>query len=142
MEYVTSKKFTLPDTADDLANGAWFNMWTKKFWPYDELEPEDILYWYESPSRNIVWRSKVLDVIRFRYERKEVVEERLKLAPVDVAQAYFVDGPESGFCLSYKVQALERLCLPKPDDFRFPQMGWLRIDDDFARAWPNLMPAR
>src|SRR5262245_59157429 len=117
MAFVTSRNFVLPDTPEGLTNGIWFNMWSKKLWPYNELEPGDTLFWYESPSRCIVWRSKVVDVIRFLYERKKDVENKLKLTTVQATQPYFVDGPESGFCLSYKVEALERVNLPKPDDF-------------------------
>jgi hypothetical protein len=136
--FVTSKRFRLPDTPDELTNGKWFNMWTKRLWPYNELEPGDTLLWYESPNRVIVWRSKVVDVNRFPYEEKNTVAERLNLTPGQAAQPYFLDGPESGFCLWYNVEALERLNLSKPDDFRFPQVGWLRIDGDVATEWPAL----
>jgi hypothetical protein len=81
-----------------------------------------------------------LDVIRFPFERKKDVEDRLKLTTVQAAQPYFVDAPDSGFCLSYKVEALERVSLPKPDDFRFPQQGWLRVDDELAEEWLGLAP--
>jgi hypothetical protein len=141
MAIVTSKRFVLPDTPEGLNDGVWFNMWAKKLWPYEELEHGDTLFWYESPSRCIVWRSKVVDVIRFPYERKKDVETKLKLTTVDAAQPYFVDAPDSGFCLSYRVEAIERVNLPKPEAFRFPQQGWLRIDDEVAEQWPGLAPA-
>jgi len=70
MAFVTSRNFTLPDTPDGLTNGLWFNMWAKKLWSYNELEPGHTLYWYESPSRCIVWRSKVMEVIRSRTSGK------------------------------------------------------------------------
>jgi len=107
MAFVTSRNFTLPDTPDGLTNGLWFNMWAKKLWSYNELEPGHTLYWYESPSRCIVWRSKVMEVIRFPYKRKDEVEKKLQLTNVQAAQPYFVDAPESGFCLSYKVKRLK-----------------------------------
>jgi hypothetical protein len=82
----------------------------------------------------------VVEVLRFPYESKKGVEDRLKLTAIDIAQPYFVDAPESGYCLSYKVQALERVHLPKPDGFRFPQTGWLRVDEDVLQEWPELAP--
>jgi len=138
MAFVTSRNYILPDTPEGLTHGLWFNMWAKKLWPYNELEPGDALYWYESPSSCIVWRSKVIEVIRFSYQRKDEVEKKLRLTSLQAAQAYFVDAPESGFCLSYKVEALARLTLPKPEDFRFPRQGWLRVGDDLAAEWPGL----
>src|SRR5271166_1727344 len=50
MTLVTSRNYVLPDNPDAFSNGLWFNLWTKKLWPYNELEPGDTLYWYESPS--------------------------------------------------------------------------------------------
>ena len=79
---VTSKNYFLPDDADAFSNGLWFNLWTKKQWPYKELERGDTLFWYESPSKHIVWKSQVVEVLRFSYESKKEVEEKLNLTPV------------------------------------------------------------
>jgi len=135
---VTSKNYFLPDDADAFSNGLWFNLWTKKQWPYKELERGDTLFWYESPSKHIVWKSQVVEVLRFSYESKKEVEEKLNLTPVQVAQEYFVDGPDAGFCLSYKVATIERLSIPRPDDFKFPRLGWLKVSPEVIAAWPGL----
>jgi putative restriction endonuclease len=113
-------------------------MWSRKLRPYNELQPGDTLFWYEAPTRRIVWRSKVTYVGRFPYKRKSEVIRTLGLTTEQAGQAYFVNAPDTGFCLSYKVKALDRMDLPKSDDFRFPQQGWLRVDDDLARRWPGL----
>jgi hypothetical protein len=141
MTFITSKRFVLPDTPEGLTNGLWFNMWARKFWPYNELEPGAVLFWYETPNRCIVWRSKVVDVIRFPYGRKKEVEDKLQMTVVQVAHPYFVDAPDLGFCLSYKVKALERISIAKPDDFQFPQLGWLRVDSALRGKWPGLAPS-
>lgn len=138
MSSVTSRNYTLPDDADAFSNGLWFNLWTKKLWPYNELEPGDTLYWYESPSKCIVWKSRVVDVLRFSYETKKEVEQKLNLTPVQAAQDYFVDGPEAGYCLSYKVAAIQRVGMPRPDDFKFPHQGWLKVSQEVVAAWPGL----
>jgi hypothetical protein len=65
MSLVTSRNYIPPDDPDAFSNGLWFNLWTKKLWPYNELEPGDTLYWYESPSKCIVWKSRVVGVLRF-----------------------------------------------------------------------------
>ncbi len=43
MAFVTSRNFVLPDTTEGLSSGTWFNMWSKKFWPYNELDSGDTL---------------------------------------------------------------------------------------------------
>lgn len=137
MEYITSRGFTLPKTADGFADSLWFNLWRYKLWPYKELIVGDALYWYESPSRRIVWKSRLAEVDRFPYESKEALQSRLeaRFGPFDTAQSYFVDAAEEGYCLAYKATPLDRLSLPKPDDIRFPQPGWLQVDDDIASSW-------
>jgi hypothetical protein len=138
MSWVTSRNYVLPDDADAFSNGLWFNLWTKKLWPYNELEPGDTLYWYESPSKCIVWKSRVVEVLRFSYQTKKEVEQKLNLTPVQAAQDYFVDGPDAGYCLSYKVAAIDRLSIARPDDFKFPHQGWLKVSAEVVEAWPGL----
>jgi hypothetical protein len=138
MSWVTSRNYVLPDDTDAFGNGLWFNLWTKKLWPYKELEPGDTLYWYESPSKCIVWKSRVVEVLRFPYETKKEVEEKLDLTAVQAAQDYFVDGPGAGYCLSYKVAAIERVSIPRPDAFKFPHQGWLKVSAEIVAAWPGL----
>jgi hypothetical protein len=138
MSFITSRNYVLPDTPDAFGSALWFNLWTKKLWPYTELEGGDTLYWYESPSKCIVWKSRVIDVLRFSYQGKEEVEKKLNLTPVQAVQPYFVDGPEAGYCLTYKVEAIERVSFPRPDDFKFPHQGWLKVGEDIVAAWPGL----
>jgi len=138
MSLVTSRNYVLPDTPEAFGRELWFNLWMKKLWPYNELEVGDTLYWYEAPSKCIVWKSRVVDVLCFSYQGKKEVEQKLSLTPVQVAQSYFVDGPEAGYCLSYKVEAIERLSLPRPDEFKFPRQGWLKVGEDIVDAWPGL----
>src|SRR5438105_2074301 len=117
MPFVTSRNFGLPEGAEGLTSSLWFNLWANKLWPYNELELGDTVYWYQSPDKRVVWRSHVVDVNRFAYRRKDQVKENLKLTVAQVAEPYFVNGPESGFCLAYRVEALERISVRKPDDF-------------------------
>jgi hypothetical protein len=138
MSWVTSRNYILHDDADAFSNGLWFNLWTKKLWPYNELEPGDTLYWYESPRKCIVWKSRVVEVLRFPYETKKEVEQKLNLTPVQAAQDYFVDGPEAGYCLSYKVAAINRVSIARPEDFKFPHQGWLKVSPEVVAAWPEL----
>ncbi len=42
MEYITSRGFALPESADDFASLLWFNLWRLKLWPYRELAVGDI----------------------------------------------------------------------------------------------------
>ncbi len=139
MVFVTSRNVALPDRADALAARLWFNLWARKLWPYDSLAEGDMLYWYESRRRYVVWRSRVAHVLRFPYARKDEVEWQLELTAPQAAEAYFTDGPAAGFCLAYRVEALERLSLAKRAAFRYPRRGWLRVDAQAAAGWPELV---
>jgi hypothetical protein len=138
MDFVTSRGYVLPETADGLAGAKFFNLWSKRLWPYNALEVGDVLHWYESPNKCVVWRSRVTAVIRFPYQRKDEVRPRLQLRIEEAGQPHYTNAPDAGYCLSCKVEAVERVCLPKPDGFRFPQSGWLRVNEEVAAAWPEL----
>ena len=138
MSFVTSRGYTVPENQEEFNRWIWFNLWTKKLWPYYELEIGDTLYWYESPSKCVVWKSRVVDVLRFDYYHKTEVAQKLDLTPEMMDQDYFTNGPESGYCLHYKVEAIERANFPRPDGFRFPMEGWLRVTKTIAAIWPGL----
>jgi hypothetical protein len=139
MEYITSRGFTLPESPEEIASGFWFNLWRINLWPYRELVVGDTLYWYESPSKSIVWKSRVADIDRFRYDSKQAAQARLRarFGDFDTNQPYFVESPAHGYCLAWIVVPLQRVSLPKPDALRFPRQGWLRVDDDVASEWLN-----
>jgi hypothetical protein len=139
MEYITSRGFILPESADDFANHLWFNCWRKRLRPYRELVTGDILYWYESPTRCIVWKSRVVDVDRFSYPSHRALQKRLeaRFGEFDTNQPYFLESPERGHCLAWKAAPLQRVRLPKPVDLRFPRQGWLPVDNSIATRWLN-----
>lgn len=139
MDYITSRGFTLPESADEFASRFWFNLWRINLWPYRELVIGDILYWYESSSRCIVWKSRAVDVDRFSYDSKRILQDRLeaRFGNFDTDQPYFIESPEQGYCLVWKVTPLLRVSLPKPDNLQFPRQGWLRVDKDIASMWLN-----
>ena len=141
MAFITSRNGVLPDTAEGLASALWFNLWPNRLWPYNELELGDTVYWYHSLSKCIVWRSHVVDVNRFPYRQKDQVKKNLNLNASQAAEPYFVKAKEPGFCLAYKVEALESMSIRKPEGLRFPQKGWLKITDDVVQAWPGILPA-
>jgi len=137
MEFITSRNFKLPDTQSQMEGHWGFNLWRSRLAPYNELALSDTLYWYETVSGEIVWKTQIVDVDRFQYETKEAAATRLeaKFGSFPRDQAYYVNAPESGFCLAYKVKPVQRLSLPKPTTFRFPHQGWLRADNPLAQEW-------
>lgn len=137
MDFITSRNFKLPDSESQM-DGHWgFNLWRSKLVPYDELSIGDTLYWYETVNGEIVWKTRVVDVDRFPYETKEDAATRLEARFDNFSrdQAYYLNAPEKGFCLAYKVKPVQRLRLPKPTTFRFPHQGWLRTDNPLAQQW-------
>jgi len=137
MQYITSRGFYLPESPRQMANSLWFNMWRVKLWPYAELLPGDVLYWYQSPSKKIVWKTRVNAVERFAYADKTEAARRIveRFDNFDEHDGYYLDAPTRGFCLAYKVTPLERANLFKPDHLRFPHQGWLRVDSEVAQEW-------
>ena len=139
MVYITSRKFVLPKSPEEMAGQQWFNLWTKRLWPYCEIAMGDILYWYESPSHSIIWKSRVRRVEQFKYTSKAQVAQRLKSisGAFDEQDEYFKEGPHQGYCLAYSIEPLERLGLPRPEGFRFAQIGWMRFQA-VRNQWPEL----
>ena len=99
----------------------------------------DILYWYESPKKRILWKSRVREVHQFAYESKNQVAERIVslFGPFDEEQAYFVNAPSEGYCVAGNVDPLEYVNIPRPDDFQFRRTGWVKVED-IAERWPEL----
>lgn len=136
MKYITSRS-KLPTSDAEMADGPWFNMWSKQYWPINELNAGAVLYWYESQEKSIVWKTIVEDVYRFSYNSKDEAKIKLsrRFGEIDDKQSYYIKAPSQGFCLSFKVKSLQRLNLPKPGGFKFPQQGWLSGDDKTAQKW-------
>jgi 5-methylcytosine-specific restriction protein A len=135
MEYITSRS-ELPRTLEEMRDELRFNMWKWRLWPYQELVKGDVLYWYETQSTNIVWKTRIAELDRFSYQNKRQAEKRIRnMADFDMRQPYFQKAPAKGYCVVWKVEPLQKLNLPKPDGVKFPQQGWLRIDDRIAKDW-------
>lgn len=136
MEFITSRR-NLPSSKAEMGEPFWFNMWKKKLWPYEELNKGDTLYWYESGSKKIVWKTTVLDVDRFSFNGKEEARQILKkrFGEFDDTQPYYVSAPSRGFCVAFIVNRIQRLNLVKPVGLNFPREGWVRVDVDIAKSW-------
>lgn len=142
MEYITSRRFELPQTAAEMRTWLWFSMWRTKQWPYRDLDEGDILFWYESPSQRIVWKSRVLRVEQFCYRSKAFAAQQItnSFGDPNVDQPYFVEAPEEGYCVVWNVEPLgERLNIAKPTGFRMPMLGWQRLGVAGAEAWTSLL---
>src|SRR5262245_58215668 len=100
MEYVTSRGFELPRSSVELGDSYWFNLWKRKLWPYEEVQVGALLFWYETPSKRIVWKSTIRDVGRFSYGSKAEARKRLvsTFGDFDSSQSYFVNAPPDGYC--------------------------------------------
>jgi hypothetical protein len=139
MEFIASRGYELPRSFKEMEQGAWINMWTRKLWPYLELNKNDTLYWYETISGCILWKTVVVEVEKLSYNNKDEVLRNLKdkFGPLDENHPYFLNAPNSGYCLAYMVKPLKILSLPKPDGIKFPRMGWFHIDTYISRDWLN-----
>ena len=132
MEYIISKGSELPGNEASMENSEWFNVWERRNFPYYELLVGDILYWFDTSAQKIVWKTEVVKVDRFQYFDKKEILERY---PNSMTSKYYESRPESGYFVGYKIKVLDKLDLEKPSSFRFPQLGWLRVDNGIASTW-------
>lgn len=137
MEYITSRGFELPTDQTEMENFDWFNMWSNRNFPYYELLVGDTLYWFDTTAQKLVWKTEVVKVDRFPYSDKQEIFDRY---PNSLGLKYYDSRPDSGYFVGYKVKVLEKLDLEKPTGFRFPQLGWLRVDNEIASTWFNRQP--
>lgn len=135
--FVTSRGFALPTDATKMAGFPWFNMWQRRLWPYQELHDGETLYWYDTTLQAIVWKSRVQIAERFEYANKDEAREKLQtfFDMTELNDAYFETASDQGYCIAYKIGSLVRLNVPKPADYKFPQGGWLRCNDELAQDW-------
>ncbi len=137
MEFITSRGFELPTDRNEMDSFDWFNMWSNKNFPYYELLIGDTLYWFDTTAQKLVWKTEVVKVDRFPYSNKQQIFDRY---PNNLASKYYDSRPDSGYFIGYKVKVLENLDVDKPTGFRFPQLGWLRVDNEIASTWFNRQP--
>lgn len=102
----------------------------------------DILYIYETPSQAILWKSSIKKIVKFSYDSKRILRETLisELGLFDETSSYYVNAKEHGYCFAFKVTPLRKMRLAKPKTLRFPQQGWLRVDQDVALGWLHQIP--
>ena len=138
--FITSRGYSIPEDWAEFQQAFWFNMWQKRMWPYNEVDVGNTLYWYDSQSQRVVWKSEISELDRFEYATKQELHNRLidRFAEDPATDPYYADKSEQGYCIAFKVTPLQKLDLPKPDGFKFPQGGWLRGDDEAAQSWLSL----
>jgi hypothetical protein len=73
--YITSRSFRVPSEAKEMRHRVWFNMWRSQHWPYVEPQSGSTLFWYDRALEGIVWKSRIIQIERFKYENKEVARE-------------------------------------------------------------------
>ncbi len=99
MAYITSRGFVLSTSVDEMS-GVWFNVWSKRLWPYAELQAGDNLWWYESPTSRLRWETRVLDVEAFPYDALDNAIQRLEETfetSVDRHQDYLLVLPRTSY---------------------------------------------
>jgi hypothetical protein len=137
MEYITSRGFELPSDQVEMEGVDWFNMWKNKNFPFYELLVGDILYWFDSKAQKLLWKTKVVKIDRFPYANKQDVFNRF---PNSLGSKYHESRPESGYFIGYKIEVIEKINHAKPIGFNFPQLGWLRVDNEIASTWFDKQP--
>jgi len=142
MEYIISRGYDLPESINEMNSGLWYNLWNNKNWPYSEILDGDSLYWYETKKEKITWRTKIKYIHRFTYKNKE--EAAINLSKLSKAfsstEQYFKNASAKGYAICYFLKDSEKVNIPKPTGYKFPRLGWERINEDIQILW-NISPA-
>ncbi len=75
--FITSRGYSIPEDWAEFQQAFWFNMWQKRMWPYNEVGVGNTLYWYDSQSQRVVWKSEISELDRFEYATKQELRDRL-----------------------------------------------------------------
>jgi HNH endonuclease len=137
-QHITSRGYELPDTAQGMEQErVWFNMWSLRLWPYNEVVAGDTLYWYETAPKRVVWQTRITEVLRFIYADKAEAAHKLTEAygHVDTTQPYFQLAKPSGYGLAWRCRDCQRLDIPKPHHLTFPQTGWMHRSKADSAGW-------
>jgi len=132
MEYITSRSFDLPTDKEQMESSDWFNMWKRRNFLYKEILIGDILYWFETKTQQLVWKTKIISVERYPYSDKKLIFDRYKNS---LGQQYNDSRPNNGYFVGYKVKVIERIRIPKPANYRFSELGWVKVDKEIAHKW-------
>lgn len=136
MEFIISKgNEELPKEQGAMENLPRFNMWETRKWPYKQLLKGDIIYWFDKNENKLVWKTEVLDVVREYYSNKNQIEKKYRDAMTD---EYFNQRSNEGYLLHYPIKVLQRIDIPRPNQFVFDRLGWESLDSNekFSR-WFN-----
>ncbi len=137
MRYIATAQTQWPESEGKMREQGWHWLWQTQLWPYKEVNTGDIIYLYQTNERRIVWETLVSNTLRFPYENQGEFEHRAQF-DVRGSDNYIVNKfakHSRGFCLRAELQPVRRLNIAKPDGFKFPQKGWLRVDDEIATKW-------
>lgn len=135
MEYITTRSFSLFDS-EEMERHVWFNMWKKKFFPYDELFEGDVIYWYEAKSKHLIYKSEVNWVNTREYKNKqELIYYYQDNYQIDLGGKYFDEGADFGYFLIFTIKILSEVNIERPANFNFAQFGWARLDEKTSEEW-------
>jgi len=136
MEFIISKGRSLPKDPLGMESEHWFNMWPTRMWPYSRLIGGDILYWFDSNENRLVWKTEVVEVIRYHYTDKNKIREKYKDS---MPEEYYNKARSSGYFLYYPIKVLEKIDIPKPDNYKFSKLAWERVDKENSKRWFNVL---
>ena len=129
-KFITSRGFPLPPTPQEMEARAWFNLWQNRQWPYREVKEGDTLYWFGTAERAVMWESRIGRLLTFSYQTPDDARQRLRafFGQPALTDPYLDAAAGRGHGMAYTVERVRRVSVPAPDDFRLPQLGWLRCD--------------
>jgi hypothetical protein len=80
--WITSRGIDgLPADRATMLTNVWFNLWTRRLRPYQELVDGDVVFFYDPPSRRVRWQTQATNIQRTTYVSKAAAARFLVFRP-------------------------------------------------------------
>ena len=134
MVYVKSQPWWQPGDGHLMEGGPQWNMWTRRLWPYNDLEEGDHILCVSAggPDKGEVrCEAELQHLIKAFYESKD---EAWKIVRTGIPKTltkqqfmldqYTLDAPSQGWLLASFSQPVRPIGMPRPADLKLRPNGW------------------
>ena len=134
-EYITSRPERFPESQSELENVLVYNMWKKIVFPsFHNLKLGDVIYWYDSMSQEIKWKTQIISVHKMKYNDKAEIKKIFTQLPLKPDKKYFDKAANKGVFLGYTVQVINQLSVKLPQGFKMHNSGWKRVAPEIKKV--------
>lgn len=136
MEYIVSRGYEIDEQV--LKENVFYQVWSKKLFPYKNLKVDDIIYWYDRKLNKINYKTEVAKIARFEFSnRKALLDGINKFFGHVQGEDYLKTKGNIGYCMCYRIKNPKKVSFYRPAGVRLPQFGWLEVNEEIKEEWLN-----